>query len=89
MALTDDIRKAHRQPYAGASIDNSIAQERLGYPKALAVLRTWPLDRLLREHRKLKHAAYSAIFGGTAKKQLRLFSQVIMERRDIEAEEAN
>lgn len=77
----EDIIRQHQQSYQGGCLDNCLCEERLGFPKALAALRSWSLKDLERERFEMLKASFDPLFGRNAKKMLNIIEQVIDERR--------
>lgn len=89
--ITSDVKAQHLGPYLGRYIDDCPNQAKLGYPKALATLRSWN-DRALRSERlALLKGSFDRVFGNAAKRALALVEQVQEERamivREIENQE--
>jgi hypothetical protein len=82
--LAPEVVAQHQAPYKGAPLDNSHAQEQLGFPKALETLRSWPSDKLQAERRDLLRSSYG-MFGQNAKKLLAVVEQVIRERQALQS----
>jgi hypothetical protein len=80
--LGEEVRAQHRAPYKGAFLDNSFSQEAAGYPKALATLRSWPIDKLHVTRGELVRDSFG-LFGDSALKLLTVVEKVIAERREI------
>jgi len=80
----EEIIRQHQHPYRGASLDNCWNEEKIGFPKALATLRSWPIQDLYRERLEMLKASFNPMFGMNAKKMLNLIEQVIDERGKYE-----
>jgi len=85
--MTTDIATQHQAPFKGLLWDFGLEDERAGFPKGLAVLRSWPDADLKREQRALLKASFSNIFGHNARRALALIEQVIAERAAINSTE--
>lgn len=81
--LTDEIRMAHKQPYAGAFLDNCANQAKQGYPQMLAALRTWSIERLRVERELLIGLSLGGMYSQAAGESLQLVRQVVEERKAI------
>lgn len=83
--MTPDVVAQHSASYKGAYLNDSLAQEAIGFPQALETLRSWSAEQLNKERHEMFLASFDRVFGQNANHTLRLIEQVQNERALIES----